>query len=219
MSAQIQQITLVVSSLATMARGGSSFALGAANTPQDLTLPSQCSRCTVVSASHAITGAAEIREREILVLRASYRKLQGMREMGGTAVHWWRQMDGAGEEGRVATLLSMEGIGDGEDGTVLVEDEDAGGEGGAAVSLEALVNEEPYSHWPDYSLMTDLFEHPFGNYHAGFSAATLDEIIPIERNDCLGLLPRRVDDEQRGCEDLIFLAPGGGYFYVYRRTL
>ncbi|KAI9908007.1 hypothetical protein PsorP6_004710 [Peronosclerospora sorghi] len=129
------------------------------------------------------------------------------------------EANGAGDEGRVATLLHGEVVGDGGDGTVLMEEEGAGGQGGVSVSLEALVNEAPDFDWPDHSWMPYLFEHPFGHYHKGFTEATVDEAIPIERNDRLSLLRRRFFYEQRGCEDLIFLAPDGGHFDVERRTL
>ncbi|KAI9907042.1 hypothetical protein PsorP6_004514 [Peronosclerospora sorghi] len=88
------------------------------------------------------------------------------------------EADGAGDEGRVSTLLPGEGVGDGGDGTVLVEGKGDGGEGGVAVSLEALVDEEPDFGWPDYSWVLDLFEHPFGHYHEGFSGARLMRSSP-----------------------------------------
>ncbi|KAI9912358.1 hypothetical protein PsorP6_005749 [Peronosclerospora sorghi] len=87
-------------------------------------------------------------------------------------------------------MLLGEGVRDGGDWTLLVEGEGAGGEGGVAVSLEALVDEEPNFDWPDHSWMPYPFEHPFGHYHKGFSGVTMDEVIPIERNDRLGLLRR-----------------------------
>ncbi|KAI9909382.1 hypothetical protein PsorP6_014713 [Peronosclerospora sorghi] len=201
-----------------MARGGSPLALSAENTPHAFTLPSQlqlsqgsqrqpryCRYCRATKKCHPRASC----------FVAEDAGGAGDAGDGGALV----EADGAGDEGRVATLPPVEGVVDGEDRTVLVEGEGAGGEGGFAVSLEALVDEYPDFAWAGHSWMRNLFKHSFGHYHEGFSGATLDVVITIERNDLLGLLRRRVFDEQRGCEDLIFLATDGKHFDVERRKI
>ncbi|KAI9922160.1 hypothetical protein PsorP6_001558 [Peronosclerospora sorghi] len=133
MSAHIQQLTSVVSSLATMARGGSPLALGSENTPQDFILPSQlqssqgiqrhphyCRRCGAPRKGHPRASC----------FVAEDAGDAGDAGDGGALV----EADGAGDEGRVATLLPGEGVDGGGDGAVLVKGEVAGGEGGVAGS-------------------------------------------------------------------------------------
>ncbi|KAI9910176.1 hypothetical protein PsorP6_010827 [Peronosclerospora sorghi] len=89
--------------------------------------------------------------------------MQGMQVMRETAVHWWRHTVLGTED---VLLYCCPGRRWG-DGTVLVQVEGAGGEGGVALSLEALVDEEPDLDWPDHSWMPVFLSNPFGHYHEG----------------------------------------------------